>query len=85
MVNSMPSPHELEHIDQAHDEYLAGTDKAAQYDHDLIDLVTAARAVVNAGPDLYPDLAAALDQFEPWLEEDDDPRSMGWVDDKGRP
>ena len=26
-----------------------------------------------------------LEQFEPWLETDNDPRSMGWVDDKGRP
>jgi hypothetical protein len=30
-------------------------------------------------------LGEALEQFEPWLEEDNDPRSMGWVNDKGLP
>jgi hypothetical protein len=29
-------------------------------------------------------LEGALDQFEPWMESND-PRDMGWVDDKGRP
>lgn len=29
----------------------------------------------------------AIERFEPWLDgaEEDDPRTMGWVDDRGRP
>jgi hypothetical protein len=30
-------------------------------------------------------LSAAADQADPWFDDNDDPRSMGWVDDRGRP
>ena len=68
------------------------------YNHDLLALVQAARIVVSAmstGAKFIPlvdfqrvkdGLKTALEQFEPWLEErTDDPRTNGWVDDKGRP
>jgi len=54
-----------------------------RYDKDLIALVNAARQVAEDF-DLRH-LREAVEQFEPWLEQDEDPRSMGWVDDKGRP
>lgn len=69
--------------------------EAEAYDRDLLDLVQAVRVIVNLhdNPMYVQDrvreplanLAAALDKLEPWLEEDDDPRAMGWVDDRGRP
>lgn len=63
---------------------------AEQFDADLVALVRAAREVVS-WTDLLAfekvrDLEVALDQFEPWLDQDgDDPRANGCVDDKGRP
>ena len=62
---------------------------AEAFNKDLLALVEAVRDVVNqavneACPEIV-ELAAALEQFEPWLEQDEDPRSMGWVDDRGRP
>lgn len=77
------------------DEAYASVDSGEAYDRDLMSLVQAVRVLVNLhdNPMHVQDrvreplatLSAALDQFEPWLEQDDDPRSMGWVDDKGRP
>lgn len=71
---------------------------AEQFDADLLTLVQAARIVVSAmstGTKFIPladfqrvkdGLKTALEQFEPWLEErTGDPRTNGWVDDKGRP
>jgi hypothetical protein len=72
------------------DEAYAIISEIGGYDRDLVALVEAAKAVLN---NRDPSLAAqiefalgrAIEQFEPWLEQDEDPRSMGWVDDKGRP
>lgn len=73
----------------------ADSSSAEQYNRDLRALTAAARAVTNgrhfgspaAMKQALDFLVEALDQFEPWLYEDDDqdPRAMGWVDDKGRP
>ena len=57
---------------------------------DLLALVRAARALVDSRPIELGDpqllaLAAALEQFEPWLEQDETPQSMGWVGKDGRP
>ena len=72
--------------------YASATGPAEAYDRDLLTLVQAAQAAVKMHAalkvegDEVKDLAAALEAFEPWLEqEDNDPRAMGWVDDKGRP
>lgn len=72
------------------DDAYAGASLAECYDKDLLALVRAARAVVSRnhrGADTETEraLRVAVDQFEPWLEQDEDPRSMGWVDDRGRP
>ena len=68
------------------DEAYASVDSGEAYDRDLMSLVQAARDIVaNPAPMNVDALQKAIDQFEPWLEQDDDPRSMGWVDDKGRP
>jgi len=64
--------------------------KLESFESDLLVLVRAARKVSDsftypgAGKDAIA-LRNALDQFEPWLDNDQDPRSMGWVDSKGRP
>ena len=59
---------------------------AEQYTADLLALVQACRAIGRTSQITreIEQMKAALDKFEPWLEQDD-PRSMGWVDDKGRP
>lgn len=81
----------------------AALGQAETYDRDLLELVRAGRAALealrnvpevggvydqqHADTQLRADqaLQQALEQFEPWLDNDEDPRSMGWVDDKGRP
>lgn len=65
------------------------------YDNDLKALIVAAQQVLhtNSNPFQVQDknkeplqkLREALDKFLPWLEEGEDPRRDGWVDDKGRP
>ena len=55
------------------------------FDADLVALVKAVRKVVSGHPDSISALTEALDQFEPWLDNDNDPRSMGWVNDRGLP
>jgi hypothetical protein len=77
------------------DAYASAADGPAEaYNRDLLALVVAARTVTNAQHFASPEgkkeamsyLVKALDQFEPWLDEQtDDPRANGWVDDKGRP
>lgn len=84
---------EREKLDEAYAS--ADAAPAEQYNRDLRALVVAARAVTNgahfgspaAMKQAHGFLAKALDQFEPWLDEEngDDPRANGWVDDKGRP
>lgn len=84
---------------QALDEaYASATGPAEAYERDLRALVDAAQIAVSsmsAETQFIPlmdlrrirdGLRTALEQFEPWLEADnDDPRANGWVDDKGRP
>lgn len=78
---------------EAFDEAYANVMPAEQYNRDLLALVKAARAAVKLHEawaiksDEVKDLVAALEQFEPWLDQEDenDYRGMGWVDDKGRP
>lgn len=75
--------------------YASATGQAEAYDRDLLALVVAAlnllehrkKDFLDNSVKPYSDLAEALVQFEPWLEQEDenDPRAMGWVDDKGRP
>jgi hypothetical protein len=71
--------------------YASATGPAEAFDKDLVALVRAARTLHNAckrdGIRITENdaLGEALEQFEPWLEEDNDPRSMGWVNDKGLP
>lgn len=72
------------------DEAYASAGEAEGYDRDLLALMAAAEEVTakyapTHGCTAINRLRAALEQFQPWLEQDDDPRSMGWVDDKGRP
>ena len=73
------------------DEAYAGTMPAEQYNADLLTLVQAVQAAVKMHEafkvecDEVKDLAAALDQFEPWLEVEETPQQMGWVDSQGRP
>lgn len=75
---------------QALDEaYASATGSAEAFDRDLLALVNAAHDVVSqtlneACPEIVA-LKDALEQFEPWLDGDEDPRSMGWVDDRGLP
>lgn len=67
---------------------LTGLGQAESYQRDLLRLVQAARDVAGRGPHhLVHEVQAALEQFEPWLEQDgqDDARAMGWVDSQGRP
>lgn len=62
--------------------------QAESYQRDLLRLVQAARDVAGRAPHhLVHELQAALEQLEPWLEQDaqDDARAMGWVDSQGRP
>jgi hypothetical protein len=79
---------EAQALDEA---YASATGPAEAYDRDLRALVDAARNVIENWPtsklaDSVNDLEGALEQFEPWLDEQtDDPRANGWVDDKGRP
>jgi hypothetical protein len=84
---------EAKALDEA---YASAADNPAEaYNRDLLALVQALRDMVQCFdvsdcPDhteyqTWLDAKAALEQFEPWLEQDEDPRSMGWVDDKGRP
>ena len=80
----------LEQAKELDRQYQEAFGPADAYDHDLRAFVAAARRLVDAAdPSLIMgamfELETALEQFELWLEEDDDPRSMGWVDDKGRP
>jgi hypothetical protein len=82
---------------QALDEaYASETGPAEQFNKELVAVVHAARALVNYcrranivigehGNDHTKALDEALDNFEPWLEEDNDPASMGWVGKDGRP
>lgn len=80
---------------KALDEAYASAGEGYSYDHDLLAVVQALRDMVQCfdvsdAPDhtdheIWVAAKAALEQFEPWLEQDEDPRSMGWVDDKGRP
>jgi hypothetical protein len=71
--------------------YASATGPAEAFDKDLVALVRVARTLHNAckrdGIRITENdaLGEALEQFEPWLEEDNDPRSMGWVNDKGLP
>ena len=69
--------------------YASATGPGEAYDNDLLALVSAAHAVVGCTSEhramAIAALDAALQAFEPWLEQDEDPRSMGWVDDRGRP
>ena len=63
--------------------------EAEEFSDDLMALVCAVRALL-ARPscfvgDVAEPLRSALERFEPWLDQDEDPRSMGWVDDRGRP
>lgn len=70
-----------------------GLGEAESFDRDLMALVSALRALLRdmetprtrRATDAWTEARRALDQFEPWLEQDNDPRSMGWVDDRGRP
>jgi len=63
------------------------------FDHDLMALVIAARAVCNARhfaspagmAEAFGHLTKALDQFEPWLDADESPEAQGWVGRNGRP
>lgn len=79
---------EAKALDEA---YVSAADMPAErYNRDLLALVQAARAVVSRnhrGGDTTTErqLRDALDQFEPWLEAEETPQQMGWVDDKGRP
>ena len=68
---------------EAFDEAYANVMPAEQYSRDLLTLVKAARQVAEDFDLRY--LMAAVEQFEPWLEPEESPRDMGWVDDKGRP
>ena len=80
---------------KALDEAYASAGEAEAYDRDLLAVVQALRDMVQCfdlsdAPqhndlEIWVAAKAALEQFEPWLEQDEDPRSMGWVDDKGRP
>jgi hypothetical protein len=75
------------------DEQYESLGQAESYDKDLLALVAAARAaladiVAPPGQPVWPSavaLRAALEQFEPWLEVEETPQQMGWVDSKGRP
>lgn len=77
--------------DKEIEEGYAHMSEAEAFDHDLLALVAAARAVGTLLWKREDDseeakaLREALEQFEPWLDQDEDPRSMGWVDDRGRP
>jgi hypothetical protein len=56
------------------------------FESDVAALTRAIRKYLDAELRSAPlvELFAALENVEAWYE-DDDPRSMGWVDDKGRP
>jgi len=76
---------EVKELDEA---YASACGPAEAYDRDLVALVNAVREALKDRVILTwggEELKAALEQFEPWLEQDEDPRSMGWVDDRGRP
>lgn len=65
------------------------------FDADLIALIKNLHRLIKHDADIifrteaahtaWWDMKATLEQFEPWLEIDNDPRSMGWVNDKGLP
>jgi len=71
--------------------YASATGPAEAFDKDLVAMYHAARALVNACKRdgirklETSEAEEALDQFEPWFENDNDPRSMGWVNSKGLP
>jgi hypothetical protein len=76
--------------------YASETGPAEAFNKDLVAVVHAARALVNYcrraniivgehGNDHTKALDEALDNFEPWLEEENDPAAMGWVGKDGRP
>ena len=78
------------------DEAYAGTMPAEQYNADLLALVATARALVahcevnhiairSPSKNHLNDLTDALEQFEPWLDVEETPQQMGWVDSQGRP
>lgn len=58
-----------------------------QFNSDVRRLMVAANAALQELPQgsfSYGRLRDALEQLEPWFESND-PRDMGWVDDRGRP
>jgi hypothetical protein len=65
---------------------------AEDFEADVLALVRAAREVAQYASDAdsfhlkeaIRVLGEATENVDAWYE-DDDPRSMGWVDDKGRP
>lgn len=65
----------------------AGNSPAEAYNRDLLALVQAARDIAaNPAPMNVDAMLKALEQFEPWLEEQtDDPVANGWVGKDGRP
>ena len=83
---------------QTIDDAYANLGGAEAFECDMRALVYVAKMVINSADNTgcsddltvvsakaIEDLEKALEQFEPWLEQDNDPRSMGWVDGKGRP
>jgi hypothetical protein len=60
---------------------------AEDFEADVLALVRAVRDVLKLGigRPYRQRMKDAAEAVEVWYEQDDDPRSMGWVDDKGRP
>jgi len=56
------------------------------FEYDVETLLVAARIFLNEPPSdaSRKELEIAIEVVSEWYEKDD-PRSMGWVDDKGRP
>lgn len=72
-----------------------GLGMAESFDADVRGMFNALKVLTTApailaflqanDPKALKQAADAVEQFEPWLDHNDDPRSMGWVDDRGRP
>lgn len=78
---------------KALDEAYASADEAEAYDllavvqtlRDIVQCFDLSDASQHNDLEIWVAVKAALEQLEPWLEQDEDPRSIGWVDDKKRP
>lgn len=79
---------ESEALDEAYGEAFSCLSEGNSFDEDVQRLVNVSRKVMSQLPTnhpLYVKLADAIANVEEhFLEETEDPRAMGWVDDKGR-